>query len=138
MTDVAMRSGAGMPSPVAARERRARGRTRRPAHRAHGRLPAMLLALALVVVVLASGGVPGGGGGAPAQAESAAAASEPAEVATRVVVESGETAWEALKAHRPAGMDHAVFVHEVMSFNGVDARELRPGDALRVPAAPAG
>lgn len=134
MTDVAMRSSAGMPSRAAARQRPLRGRARR----SHGRLPAVALALVLVVAVLASGGVLGGGGGAPAQAESAAAAAGPAEVTTRVVVESGETAWEALKAHRPAGMDHAVFVHEVMSFNGVDARELRPGDALRVPAAPAG
>lgn len=98
-----------------------------------------LIALAVVVAV----GVVGSGSGHGAGVATAAGGSTPVVAggeptatggaAATVTLGEGETAWEALKPHTPEGMRHEVFVHEVVRANGVDARELRPGDVLVVP-----
>lgn len=128
MTGVAMSRpcGAGARPPVGAR------RHARRVVDARRRLSTFVVAAAVPLMLLAVGGVGIDGDGASARA-GAAGASATERATTPVVVEAGESAWEALRPHRPAGVDHAVFVHEIMSFNDVDARELRPGDVLRVP-----
>lgn len=108
-------------------------RARRVARRRR-RMATATLACALSAMLIALGGLSSGGDGASAQA--GAIGPTAGRATTSVVVESGETAWEALEPHRPAGVDHAVFVHEVMSLNDVDARRLRPGDVLQVPRRP--
>lgn len=115
--------------------------------RAGGAIPWVVLVLAVVGAVGVVGTAGGGGadvataagGSAPLAAGDeggGAAVGEPsgeASAAATVTLGEGETAWEALKPHTPAGMRHEVFVHEVVQANGVDARELRPGDVLVVP-----
>ena len=50
-----------------------------------------------------------------------------------VVVAPGETMWELVLPHAPAGADPHGFLAEVAARNGVDPGELEPGMALRVP-----
>ncbi|GEM_PF-4354021 len=50
-----------------------------------------------------------------------------------VVVAPGETMWELVLPHAPAGADPHAFVAEVAARNGVDPGRLEPGMALRVP-----
>jgi hypothetical protein len=96
-----------------------------PARRRGGQGLAALVALVLAAALLV------------AVAEAAGGRSDgvaDAEAREVVAVGEGETAWEVLKPHTPEGTAHEVFVHEVLRANEVDARELRPGDVLLVPA----
>lgn len=102
----------------------------------------MVLWGVIALAVVAAVGVVGSGGGygadvatAAGESTTAAAGGEwtAADAAVTVTLGEGETAWEALKPHTPDGVRHEVFVHEVVRANGVDARELRPGDVLVVP-----
>lgn len=104
--------------------------------RAGGAVLWAVIALAVVVAV----GVVGSGSGQGAGVATAAGGSTPVAAggatggaAATVTLGEGETAWEALKPHTPDGVRHEVFVHEVVTANGVDARQLRPGDVLVVP-----
>lgn len=111
MSAVAIEGEMPTPSPPA-RRRTARG---------------LLLSTLAAALVIAVAGAAGGQGGGAADAAAGAARSE------AVAIGESETAWEALKPHTPDGTAHEVFVHEVLRANEVDARELRPGDVLRVP-----
>lgn len=75
----------------------------------------------------------GAGGSEPVAAGGQAGEAMGGGAAATVTLGEGETAWEALRSHAPDGVRHEVFVHEVVRANGVDARELRPGDVLVVP-----
>src|SRR5690606_33407458 len=83
-----------------------------------------LLGVALVLVAIAAVAVlllrP-----APSIARQVA---EPADVV--VVVGEGETVWDVVAPHVPAGGDRAAYVAEVVAANGIDAREIAPGTAL--------
>lgn len=69
---------------------------------------------------------------APAAAE-ADAGEAPGADEVVVVVAAGETMWELVLPHAPAGADPHAFVAEVAARNGVDPGGLEPGTALRVP-----
>lgn len=133
----------------AARRRPEGGRGRpsrvRPSHRVRPTVRGLLVA----AVVAAALGAAIGAALVSSSAEAASAASgglfaeqttpEPAgddagRDGVRVVLGPGETAWEALRAHAPAGVDHREFVVGVLRANDVDARDLRPGDVLWVEA----
>lgn len=129
------------------RRSRAGGRPGRGCGRARPGGMALVVVLALGIIGLvgvvgsgsghgaALGGVADGAAPAAAGARPSQVGDEPAGVgaAATVTLGRGETAWEALRPHAPDDTRYEVFVHEVMRANGVDARELRPGDVVVVP-----
>lgn len=50
-----------------------------------------------------------------------------------VVVGQGETVWDVVAPHVPAGSDRRAYVTEVVALNGIDAAAIPPGTALRLP-----
>lgn len=92
----------------------------------------MIVALLLgvpAVGALAAGAeaAPGNGGLAPAG--QAVAASD----AGYVVVGPGETIWDLVAPHVPAGQDRASYVDSVLAHNGLTATAVRPGTVVRLP-----
>lgn len=51
-----------------------------------------------------------------------------------LVVAERDTLWDLAREHAPDDMDRREWAAEVADRNGIDPREIRPGDALRVPA----
>ena len=50
-----------------------------------------------------------------------------------VVLGPGETVWDLVLPHAPAGADAQAWVAEVVAHNGIDARKVAPGTAVRLP-----
>lgn len=117
---------AGRPQLRVAGSGAASGR-RLPARVYHRRRAAVAAAVATIVVVLVVGLM---SGGAPPALRDVPASGP---VAT-VVVGPGDTLWELLAPHAPAGAHPTAYVLEVAAFNGVDPRTVTPGTVLRLPA----
>ncbi len=100
-----------------------------------GRRRAAVFSIALGALALAAGPL-GAAWGADGETVEPAGASavEGVDVGeVLVVVAPGETMWEVVLPHAPAGADPHGFLAEVAARNGVDPGRLEPGTALRVP-----
>ncbi|MFO8076842.1 MAG: hypothetical protein ACQETV_01310 [Actinomycetota bacterium] len=102
-----------------------------------GRVGALVVALAALALTAGQLGTAWGaadeGGDATGDAAEAGAGEPVGGDEVVVVVAEGETMWELVLPHAPAGADPHAFVAEVAARNGVDPGRLEPGTALRVP-----
>lgn len=86
-----------------------------------------VVAVLTLVTAAAAAGAALGGGHAPAVPSAAGA-----EVVT-VVVGPGETLWDLVRPHTPAGADAGGYVAAVAADNDLDPRALTPGTVVRLP-----
>jgi hypothetical protein len=118
------------PAPPNASHARAATRGAMPAQVRRG-----LAVLALLVIAVVASAVLLGSLGAP----DAAAASGPLDAAVgaeiTVVVGPGETAWDLVLPHVPAGANAQLFVSAVLERNGLEATSVQPGTVIRIPRA---
>lgn len=108
---------------------RCRAATRRPPERVRRTRVALALLAAVLVLRLLTGWGIAGAGMAGAGADRAGERAAPAYV----VVGQGDTLWDLLRPHTPAGTDHAVYVAQVVEAGDLDPRALVPGTVVRLP-----
>lgn len=93
------------------------------------RRAAVLVVAALLAATPVLLGVPRPGGGA------AALPIQPSgDGQQSVVLAPGETLWEVLAPHTPAGTARHDFIALVLDANGVDGSTIAPGQVIRLPA----
>lgn len=121
------------PIPAGGRGTRASGRAPRPTAavvQRRRRAAVVVVVAALVALAVAAGAVgawlagpPGGAAGEPV----------PMDAPATVVVRSGDTLWDLVRPHVPAGADLGAHVAAVADANDLDdPRALRPGTAVRL------
>lgn len=131
VSDRASREPAGGPSPT--------GR-RRPTARAYAIRRGVAAAAVLLVAGLVTAGLVAAGLLTSAGARTPAAITGPARATAAtatpdtVVLAPGETLWEVVAPHVPAGTDRQAFVADVLDLNDVDGLAILPGQVLTLPA----
>lgn len=91
-----------------------------------------LVGVALGAATWAAVGLPASG--AAEFSEAAAGAERQGAGGEIVVVADRDTLWDLARAHAPEGVDRRQWAAEVAERNGIDPREIRAGDTLRLPA----
>ncbi|HVL99847.1 MAG TPA: hypothetical protein VM324_11205 [Egibacteraceae bacterium] len=107
-----------------------RGRPAPTVRYRRGRLAAAVVIGIVVAAALAGAAAFVVGGGASQEGRPSPPLAEP----VTVVVGPGDTVWDLVDAHAPAGADRTAYAAEVAARNGVDPRALIPGMVLRLPA----
>jgi hypothetical protein len=62
-----------------------------------------------------------------------AGAAQQQEPGPLIVVGEGDTVWELVGPHVPAGVDRGVYAAEVVATNDLDPRHIAPGTVVRLP-----
>ena len=109
-------TGAGGSDP----EQRGETGLTRSRHHTLSRVLISVTAMMVLVLALASG----------------VAARDSANGSIKVVVDSGDTLWDLAVEATPPGGDVRATVFEIRENNGLTRSELRPGQALTIPAVP--
>lgn len=126
VSDRPSREPAGRPSPT--------GRAR-PTARAYAiRRGVAAAAVLLVAGLVAAGLLTSAGARTPAAITGPARATAAAARPDTVVLAPGETLWEVVAPHVPAGTDRQAFLAEVLDLNDVDGLAILPGQVLTLPA----
>jgi hypothetical protein len=112
-----------------------RGR-RRARAQVYARRRAVVAVIAVGVMVAGAAVITGPVLGAPQSAAAAAPVEAVGSVApgsAPVVVAQGETVWDLVVPHLPAGTDAQAYVAAVLELNGLEATAVAPGTVLRLP-----
>lgn len=98
---------------------------------ARARLAAVVFTAAIVMVL--SPAAPFSGLRSLVGMSRPAAANGVAATAATVVVTPGDTVWDLVAGHVPAGESRHSYVARTLESNGVEGARLRPGTVLRLP-----
>lgn len=89
--------------------------------------------LALLMIAVAMLAVVAFGQGSADAAGTLRAAGASGQPSTSLVVSEGETVWDLVLPHLPAGADVQGYVAAVLEHNGLRATAVRPGAVIRLP-----